>query len=282
VSKLRRAVFMSDIHVGSASGILPPDYVTSEGITMPLNTGQRYLWDCWLDFRARVKRFVPDTIIVNGDVVEGVQRKEGGAGLSLRLMVDQKHAAVSALSMIKSAAPKSCQMFFVQGTAYHVGENGEAEEDIAAQLGARQYHSIGAGKLVREILWLDMDGVIIEVSHPIGGNSGFYRTTALDREMQWSALSGKDSSKGVPKADLIVRSHVHFFMVAEHASKQGCICPCWQLQTRYARKASVHRLHPDIGGVFVCVDPSAKKRGEPPCRILKQLYDLPSVPITKL
>jgi hypothetical protein len=282
VSKLRRVVVVSDIHVGSASGILPADYIDSSGITVPLNTGQRYLWDCWVDFCKRAKRFVPDAIIINGDVVEGVQRKECGAGLSLRMMVDQKNAAIRVLSMLRDSAPKSCALYMTQGTAYHVGENGEMEEDIAAHIGARRYYSVGGGQLVREVLWLDIGGVIIEAAHAIGGNSGFYRTTALDRELQWSALSGKDESKGVPKSDLIVRSHVHFFMAAEHASKQGVIVPCWQLQTHYARKSSVHRLPPDIGGVFVHVDPDAKKRGEPACRILKQLYDLPPVPVTKL
>lgn len=278
----KRVVIISDTHFGSAGALLPPKFQTSENIVQPLNIGQQYLWKCWVDFCERVKDFKPDAVIHDGDAVEGTQPKEGGMGLSLRLMTDQKHAAVEGFNILKDACPKGTPFFFVQGTKYHVGENGDAEEEIAGLLGAREYPSIGSGRLVKEVLWLDVDGVIIEVSHSIGGNSGFYRTTALDREMQWSALSAKDRSKGVPKSDLVVRAHLHYFMVAEHASKQGLIVPCWQLQTKYARKASVHRMHPDIGGIFVYVDAKAKKRGEPPCRIIKQLYDLPPVPITKL
>ena len=279
---MKHIVILSDTHFGSVGGLLPPDFVNADGVPVALNVGQKYLWKCWLDFCSRVKEFAPVAVIINGDVVEGTQAKEGGLGLSLRLMADQKAAAIVGLQILKSNLPEGCQILLTQGTKYHTGECGEAEEDIAGMIGAKQYFSVGTGRLVREVLWLNVDGVIIEAMHGIGGTSGFYRATAMDREMQWSAMAGKDASKGMPKADLIVRSHVHFFVNLEHASKQAFICPCWQLQMRYARRASLHRMIPDIGGVFVEVDAEAKKRGEPPCRILKQLYDLPPVPVTKL
>ncbi len=124
--------------------------------------------------------------------------------------------------------------------------------------------------------------MVIEAAHHISGSVGFYRLTSLDREAQWSALSAKDATKGVPKTDLLIRSHVHNFAYGEHASKQIVVTPCWQLQTRYARKHSVHRMHPDIGGLMIEVDGKAKARGNAPCRITKELYDLPPVAITTL
>jgi hypothetical protein len=111
---------------------------------------------------------------------------------------------------------------------------------------------------------------------------GFYRATAMDREMQWSAMTGKDDRKGMPKADFLIRSHVHFFLGLEHSSKQGVITPCWQLQTKFMRKNSVSRMLPDIGGLLLEVDGQAKERGEAPCRVLKELYRLPPVPVTSL
>jgi len=97
-----------------------------------------------------------------------------------------------------------------------------------------------------------------------------------------NALKEHLAAKGVPKADLLIRSHVHYFGVAEHASKQIVTTPCWELQTRYMRKFSVHRMHPDIGGIKIEIDGKAKKRGEAPCRIIKELYSLPPVPVTQL
>ncbi|RPH38317.1 hypothetical protein EHM92_00100 [bacterium] len=281
-AKEKRLVVVSDLHFGSSFGLLPPGFVNSEGAEIGLNTGQKYLWECWSDFCGRVKPYKPDAVIVNGDIVEGKQGKEGGMGLSLRLMEDQKTAAIEGLLKLKEACPVGCAFYFTQGTAYHVGEHGEYEEGVAGALGARQYYSVGTGRLVREALWLDIGGVIIEAAHAIGGTQGFYRATQTDREMQWSAMSGKDATKGVPKADLLIRSHVHHFIAVSHASKQGVICPCWQLQTKYARKNSLHRMHPDIGGLFVYVDPWRKRRGEPPCLVVQRLYDLPAVPVTKL
>lgn len=281
-SKIKRLVSFSDTHYGSMWGMLPPSYHTSEGIVQPQNVGQEYMWACWQNFRRRVSAYQPDAVIVVGDVVDGIQEKDGGAGLSLRMMVDQKMAAIEGLSQLKAACPEHCKWYFVQGTKYHVGINGDAEEEIARSLGAERYSSIGGGIHVREALWLIIDKVIIEVAHAIGGASGFYRATNLDREMQWSAMSGKDASQGIPKADLLIRAHRHYFMNLNHASKQGLILPCWQLQSRQARKDSLHRFHPNIGGVFITVDPEKKQRGAPPCEIEQQLYDIPPVPLTRL
>lgn len=278
---MKRGIVVSDLHVGSIYGLLPPGFITFEGHERPLNPGQRYLWECWLDFAKRAASFKPDFVIVNGDVVDGPQRKNYGSELSLADARDQQLAAVQVLKELRNRLPKA-KFYFTQGTPYHVGHFGDAEENVATALDAQAYSSVGTGRLCREILWLSTEGVIVEAAHHISVSSGFYRLTALDREMQWSALSGKDATKGVPKVDLVVRSHVHYFSKAEHASKQGVTTPCWQLQTRYMRKNSTSRMLPDIGGLMLEVDGSAKKRGEAPIRVIKELYSLPSVTVTEL
>jgi len=80
----------------------------------------------------------------------------------------------------------------------------------------------------------------------------------------------------------LIRSHVHNFQHAEHASKQGVITPCWQLQTSFMRKNSTYRMLPDVGGIFIEIDGEQKKKGRPPCRILKELYPLPPVRVASL
>jgi hypothetical protein len=278
---MKRLAVVSDLQVGSIFGMLPPDFLTSEGIPKLQNVGQRYLWDCWLDFCERTREFKPNAIIANGDMNDGRQRKQEGSELSLNLISDQIRAAVECLQVLKKAAPNA-KWYFTRGTPYHVSVCGEAEEEIAKSMNAEKYSSVGTGVYVREVLWLDVEGVIIEASHHIGVSQGFYRATQLDKEMQWSAMTAKDNTKGVPKADLLIRSHVHHFMALHHGSKQGVQCPCWQLQTNFMRKNSVYRLTPDIGGVHIEVDGEAKKRGKPPCRIWQELYPLPGVSVTQL
>lgn len=279
---MKKGLVVSDIHCGSIYGLLPPGFVTFEGVEKKLNVGQQYLWECWEDFCNRAKEFKPDFVIANGDLVDGPQKKNQGSELSLITPGDQGRAATDTLRVLRKATGPAAKWYFTQGTPYHVGNFGDAEEEIAHQCTAEKYHSVGTGKYCREVLWLKVEGVIIEAAHHVSGTTGLYRLTGIDREMQWSAMAGKDDLKGVPKSDLLVRSHLHHFVSGEHASKQGIITPCWQLQTRYARKHSVSRLLPDIGGILLTVDGEAKKRGEAPVSITKELYRLPTIRLTEL
>jgi len=281
VNKIRRGLVVSDIHCGSIYGMLPPDFATFSGVIIPQNAAQKYLWQCWMDFCKRASLWQPEFVIVNGDVVDGDQHRNKGSELTLVSIDDQCRAAKRTLGLLKAQTP-GAKWYFTQGTPYHVGEWNVCEEHVAEDLGAERYLSLGTGDYCREVLWLNVDGVIIEAAHHIAVSVGFYRLTALDREGQWSAISAKDETKGVPKSDLLIRSHVHYFGHAEHASKQIVTTPCWQLQTRYMRKNSVHRMHPDIGGLFIEVDPAAKERGTASCRIQKELYKLPPIAITRL
>lgn len=279
---MKSGIIVSDVHAGSIYGMLPPDFTTFEGVERPQNVGQKYLWDCWLHFCGWAKEQRPDFVIVNGDVVDGPQRKNQGAELSLPAPQDQVDAAIRTLLVLRSAVGERCKWYFTQGTPYHVGDFGASEESVALALGGTPYQSLGTGKLCREILWLETEGVVVEASHHISTTTGFYRLTALDREGQWSAIAGKDATKGIPKADVLIRSHVHHFARGEHASKDMFSTPCWQLQTRFMRKNSNHRMHPDIGGILITLDGEAKERGENPCRVTKKLYRLPAVITTKL
>lgn len=278
----KRGIVVSDLHCGSIYGLLPPGMDTFEGQPRPMNPGQEYLWACWKDFAERARAAQPSFVIVNGDSVDGNQWRNAGSEISLIDHRDQRRAAIMVLQHLQRRLQGKVKWYFTQGTPYHVGQFGDAEEDIAEALGAERYGSVGTGQLCREALWLDVDGVILEACHHISVSSGFYRLTAIDREGQWSALSAKDASKGVPKADCLIRSHVHYFSYGEHASKQMLTTPCWELQTRYMRKNSLHRMHPDIGGIILDIDARAKKRGEAPVRVTKELYALPPVPVTTL
>lgn len=278
---MKKIAVVSDLQCGSAFGMLPPDFVSGAGAPVSQNSGQRYLWSCWDDYCGVVEEFKPDIILSNGDLIDGPQRKQEGSELCLNLLHDQERAAIQCLKVLKSAAPKA-KWYFTQGTEYHVGRAALHEEHIAEIMGGQRYQSIpgSSGILVKEVLWLNVEGVIVEASHHIGVTQGFYRLTQLDKEMQWSAMAAKDDTKGVPKADLLIRSHVHNFQHAEHASKDGLITPCWQLQTRFMRKNSVYRMIPDIGGVMITIDGTLKKKGRNPCRIEKELYPLPPVTVT--
>jgi len=253
-----KILVVSDLHVGSVYGLLPPGYRDSRGNTVEQNVGQKYLWRCWMDLARRVARIRPDVVVVNGDLVEGRYGE-----LCLSSPVDQAEAC---LQVLRALGCKRAKWFFIQGTEFHDAEVGREVEVVASQLGTK-YVGLGSGVYTREVLDLECDGVVVNFAHGISVGAGLYRAVAIDREALWSALAGKAGS--LPKADVVVRSHAHYFVHVEHASKHAVVTPCWQLQTRFMRRRSVYRMVPDIGAVVLVVGPVIGVR--------KILYPLPSL-----
>lgn len=270
---------VSDLHCGSIYGLLPPGFKTSDGKIMQLNPGQKYLWKCWEHMIRQVEKLPISAVVVNGDVIDGTQRAQRGTELALPMIEDQSHAAYLALKRIQERLPGR-PFYMVAGTEYHDAKAAREVEVVGRALGSVQYVGAGTGRYCREVLDLDVGGVVLNFSHGISVSGGLYRATSPDREGVWSALAGKEGK--VPRADCVVRSHAHYFVHVEHESKHIVITPCWQLQTRYMRKNSAYRMLPSIGAVVVHVCPNSKKVGLDPIRVQKILYHLPSVRPTKI
>lgn len=275
--KPKKIGVVSDMHCGSIFGLLPPDFITSDGREIRPNVGQSYLWKCWEDAAGYVGEL--DALIVNGDAIDGGQQAQHGTELCLPMLEDQSEAAYQCLKFLRKETEHPA-VYCVTGTEYHDSKAGREMEVIAQRLGAKRYQGLGTGRFCHEVLDLEVDGVILNFSHGTSIAGGLYRATPPDREAVWSALAGKTGK--APKADVCVRSHAHHFVHVEHPSKHAVVSPCWQLQTRFMRKHSVYRMMPDIGMLVIEVDGDAKKRGDDPCRITKRLYPLPEPRVTKL
>lgn len=260
--------------------MLPPGFKSSADIEIKQNPGQAYLWKCWEHFAEEVSKMPIAAVVCNGDAIDGEQRKQRGSELCLPLLADQTRAAAECLKYIKGKLKNNPKWYFVTGTPYHDSEAGREVEVLAGELGATPYEGPGSGHKSRRSLDLDVDGVICNFSHGISVSSGFYRSTAPDREGVFSALAGKEGK--VPKADIVVRSHAHYFVGVQHENKWIVVSPCWELQTSYMAKNSAYRMLPSIGGIVIKIDPGAKKRREDPIGLKKFIYDLPPFKVTKL
>src|SRR5271170_4593952 len=109
---------LSDLHAGSAFGLLPPDFISAENNHIMPNSGQEYLYK---HFDGLLKRLAPrqiDFIVVNGDIMDGEQRKTNGDTLALHRLCDQREAAYKLLRPWQQAFPKA-DWHFVTGTRYH-------------------------------------------------------------------------------------------------------------------------------------------------------------------
>jgi hypothetical protein len=268
---------VSDLHCGSIFGLLPPDFRSANEAVIKQNPGQAYLWECWL--HAAKWMGAVDALVINGDIIDGPQPAQRAKECCLTMMQDQGRAAKETVDpLIKETKPN--KIYVIQGSEYHDDKSGEAAEGFAEAVGACAYSGLGTGRFSREVLDLEIDGVIINFAHGISTSVGFYRATALDREGIFSALAGKEAK--MPKADCVIRSHAHNFVHVEHESKHIAISPCWQLQTRFMRKNSVYRMLPSIGSLLIEIDSDAKRNDEDPITIRKKVYKLPKVRTVKL
>lgn len=276
----KRIAVVSDLHVGSIYGLLPPGLESSDGRVISSNIGQDHLWNCWVDAAGWLKRQGRiDAVVLNGDGIDGSQRAQRGSELCLPMMEDQAEGCYRAVDYLLGLLGRP-KVYAVQGTEYHDAKAGREMEVVGHRLGAVRYSGLGTGRYSREVLNLEVDGVILNFAHGISVAGGLYRATPPDREGVWSALAGKAGK--MPKADCVVRSHGHSFVHVEHASKHIVVSPCWQLQTRYMRRHSVYRTVPDIGVLLITVDGEAKRQRGDPCRIEKRLYDLPPIKAARL
>jgi predicted phosphodiesterase len=219
-----------------------------------------------------------DAVVVVGDAVEGKQFKSHGSELCLPLVLDQEAASIGIIATLLKRA--RCKSYFVKGTFYHDDEMGRSIDNVAKHLNGELYDGLGTGAHAKEVLDLDVDGVVIDFSHGVSVSGGLYRAVAIDREALWSALAGKAGQ--APKADVVVRGHAHYFVHVEHPSKHALILPAWQVQTSYMRKNSRYRMIPDLGAVVLEIDGKAKERGDDPCTVRKRIYRLPKQRLTHL
>jgi hypothetical protein len=278
-----RGLVVGDTHCGSIYGLAKPGLKLSDDSELGLNPGQEHLWKCWQHMVGATKEIGFDFVVHMGDAIDGKQPRQKATELCLPLIKDQKALAVECLSLIKEARPEAA-WYFIAGTEYHDGDACEALDDIAERCGAIQYYGAGTGRYSREVLDLNIENVVLNFAHHVGGATGFYRTTPIDREAQWSAFAGKDGK--VPRADSIHRAHLHHFVHIEHESKHGFIGPCWQLPTRFMRHRSAYRMMPSIGSYIVEINTEAKKSGNDPIVFksddFKLLYPLPPFKMARL
>lgn len=277
---------LSDTQVGSIWGLWPSEYAMTDGTQRSQNKGQQYLWKTWLhlshwlaEAQKRGDAHIV-AVVLNGDLIDGKQRLQEALEAMTPNLVDQGRAFRICLDAFLAPLTPRPTLYSVQGTEYHDEKSGTAVESLAEAIGAVPFESVGIGEYSGELLDLNVDGVVLNFLHGISATAGLYRAVAIDREALWSAIAGKEGK--VPKADVIVRSHVHHFVHVEHESKHALITPCWQLQTRFMRRVSAYRMMPDIGAVVIRVWKEATFGGDR-VSIYKFLYPLPTrkaVPLT--
>jgi hypothetical protein len=219
---VKRVLIIADLHCGHRAGLTCPDRQYRESSDEDLEKYgevQRKMWNWYVN---TVESIGPvDTLVVNGDALDGKSDKSGGTELITSDRRIQVKMSVDAIRVVPAK-----RIYIVKGTQYHVGKEEDWEEILADSVGAAHcgFHE-----------WIDADGVIIDFKHKVTSSGIPHgRNTAPNRAALWNLLWAE--RKMQPLADIIIRSHVHYYVGSETATKLVMTTPCLQGWTKFGSR----------------------------------------------
>jgi hypothetical protein len=242
-NKRKRAVVIADLHCGHKLGLCHPDFdatpTDTQGVAYRLWSIRRVMFRF---YEASVERLKPiDLLIVNGDAIDGKGQKTGGTELLTTDRDEQCDNAAALIDMWKTRRRTKVLMSY--GTSYHTGADEDWENQVAKTVGAEK---IGGEDTA------DVNGLLINYRHFISSSSIPHgRYTPIAREKLWNLLWSEYGE--FPKADVIIRSHVHYFAYAGGFRWLGIITPALQFMgTKYGARRMSNTV--DLGLIHIDVN----------------------------
>jgi hypothetical protein len=216
---MKRTVVISDLHCGHVVGLTHPDFDGNPGdsrsVAYKLYKKRR---QCWKWYTKRIEELQPvHLLIVNGDCIDGKGKKSGGTELLTRDRNEQVDMAVGA---IEAWQPKHIVMSY--GTPYHTGMSEDWEDAIA-----KHKRLDGLVEKIGGHDTVSVNGLIFDYKHFISSSSIPHgRFTAIAKEKLWNILWAERNE--YPNADVILRSHVHYFDFCGGADWLAVVTPALQ------------------------------------------------------
>ena len=202
-----RMLVGADSHCGSRAGLTPPDH---------WQHGSAYYGQqqkTWKFYEDTVNSLKPiDIFVFNGDAIDGKGAKSGGTEIYEADRHKQVDIAAECFKIIDADVHK-----FIVGTSYHVG----VEEDFEHEL-ARRFEAELEGHAMFEV-----KGVTFDCKHHIGSSTIPHgRYTNIAKHGMWNKIWADRG--GQPRADVTIRSHVHYFDYCGTPDWLGVITPALQ------------------------------------------------------
>lgn len=227
---MKRLVIISDLHCGHYTGLTHPDYQEIKG---KFTEVQKAMWD-WYEKKIQEQNHI-DFLMVNGDAIEGKGEKSGGTEL---ITSDRHRQCLIAKAAIDYA--HADKVGIIYGTPYHTGKDEDWEATLSDMINA---DILGSHE------WIDLEGVIIDFKHKVGSSVIPHgRHTGPSRAGLWNVLWNERGLQ--PKADIIVRSHVHYHTFCGTPERLIITTPGLQGWTKYGAKECEGTI--DIG--FIVID----------------------------
>lgn len=247
---------VSDVHCGSTVAVCPPKIELDDGGEYVASKAQRWLWQGWLSFWSAVdatrNELSADLYTVfNGDLTEGFHH--GTTQILTGNPTAQSRVVDACMSPVLELEPE--KMFFVRGTAAHVGKSAAYEERIALGLW-KDKRPVQKDPDTGTASWwhlpMEIQGRRLSFAHH--GRMGQRPWTKHNiPALLAHQIFMERATRELPHHHLAVRSHFHTFVDTHEVSPTRLIqTPAWQLHTEYAWKAVPENLA-DIGGIIIAI-----------------------------
>ncbi len=219
---MKRVVVISDLHCGNRGGLTPPAWQYSHDAEdkdmHKFAHVQRQLWE-WYSKKAAELQPI-HALLINGDAIDGKGEKSGGTE---QITLDRHKQTEIAEICIKEMKAEVIRMTY--GSPYHTGIDEDWEDMVAKAVNAL----IGGDDNY------DINGVIFNMKHFESRSVVPYgRFTPLMRDRMWNELL--HLRQGYPKADVLLRSHAHYYLHAEDAYGKAFVTPSLELYTKFGTR----------------------------------------------
>jgi len=264
----KSVLIISDMHVGSSTAVCSkePETIDLETTYKP-NKLQKALYGVWNECIDELLQ-KPNLLVVNGEPCDGGNPRQLGKQSWSTNLQDQLNDAEKLINLI----PYN-HLLFNRGTGYHVDQQGtNFEEIIAERMKADRYKAFGGSGYTDYYSLVEIHGKHFNFTHHVGFNKwAAYRTTAIAREMAGMVFE-RDK---IGKADIIVRSHVHYFVHVEFVHTHGFTTPAWKYPDGFLFRGGTAGTTPDIGMVEVIIEPNGD------IDIVKHIAEMEIKPLVK-
>lgn len=255
----KRMVVIADIHCGHEFGLTPPDWWARDDTTHPdITKAGKFQRELWNFYTTTIESLKPiDILIVNGDAIEGKGERSGGIELITPDRNVQIRMAKEAIDFTEAKAVR-----ILYGTRYHVGK----EEDFEANL----KDTISADDvLVQGHAFLNINGCGIDIKHKVTRSIVPHgRMTSIARERLWNVIWHSEHERQ-PKANVLIRSHVHYFNYCGGEGWVGITTPALCYNSHYGIRECSGLV--DVGLIYFDFESEGAHTWQP---ILAQFSDL--------
>lgn len=255
-----------DMHVGYKHALCSPNPIISEiNTTFSPEEPCRVFYEHWCSIPDRLQNGIPDYFVINGEPIDGPNRKSQGAGNWSNNVNDQMNEAYKLIRL-----QKFHRIMATRGSGYHVSDgpmNWEetlyrrfnnfepySKYDTQEQLTLKEYREKHGkeyeGQLADMYIIMGLNSSTIDIAHHVGTSINVtFRTSAIAREMMNMKFEEGKLIEVGDTFDLSIRSHIHYYVYVEYSGSIGCVVPAWKLADDFQLKRGIAGTSPTVGAV---------------------------------